>query len=191
MMRDGRDLAELLQHAITVTAPHLHVPSHVRVKNGELSLVNYDHCFLAIRGSLRMMRYQERPWTHLPMAQAIWYLPQGLDVWTQLQGRFPGHYAYSAGFKEFPLHACVCRRLEDPEGAIHVQAPVINLVLSPPVDAMPGRHVQHQGAARRRSIKPDARLRIPLDERQPGKRLAVGRRFQIVHDQIVPCLLQP
>lgn len=105
MMRDGRDLRELLQHAIAVTAPYLHVPSHVRVKNGEMSLVNYDHCFLAIRGSLRMMRYLEMPWTHLPMAQAIWYLPQGLDVWTQLQGRFPGHYAYSAKFAAFPPDA--------------------------------------------------------------------------------------
>jgi hypothetical protein len=42
MMRDGRDLGELLQHAITATAPYLHVPSHVRVKNGEMSLVNYN-----------------------------------------------------------------------------------------------------------------------------------------------------
>jgi hypothetical protein len=102
MMRDGRDLRELLHFAIAVTAPYLHVPSHVRVKDGELSLVNYDHCFLALRGSLRMMRYLPMPWTHLPMAQAIWYFPQGLDVWNQLHGRFPGHYAYSAGFKEFP-----------------------------------------------------------------------------------------
>jgi hypothetical protein len=42
-----------------------------------MSLVNYDHCFLALRGSLRMMRYLPMPWTHLPMAQAIWYYPQG------------------------------------------------------------------------------------------------------------------
>jgi hypothetical protein len=102
MMREGRDLTELLHHAIEQTAPYLHVPSHVRVKNGEMSLVNYDHCFLALRGSLRMMRYLPMPWTHLPMAQAIWYFPQGLDVWNQLHGRFPGHYASSAGFKEFP-----------------------------------------------------------------------------------------
>lgn len=105
MMRDGRDLVELLQYAISVTAPYLHVPSHARVRNGEMSLVNYDHCFLALRGSLRMMRYLPMPWTHLPMAQAIWYYPQGLDVWTQLHGGFPGHYAYAAGFKEFPPDA--------------------------------------------------------------------------------------
>lgn len=105
MMAEGRDLAPLLHRAIQATAPYLHVPSHVRVKNGEMSLVNYDHCFLALRGSLRMMRYLPMPWTHLPMAQALWYFPQGLDVWNQLHGRFPGHYAYGAGFKAFPADA--------------------------------------------------------------------------------------
>ena len=29
----------------------------------------------------------------LSMAQAIWYMPQGLDVWDQLLCQFPGHYA--------------------------------------------------------------------------------------------------
>ena len=29
----------------------------------------------------------------LPVAQAIWYVPQGLDVWSQIQCDFPGHYA--------------------------------------------------------------------------------------------------
>lgn len=115
MMRDGRDLRELVQFAIAETAPYLHVPSHVRLKNGEMSLVNYDHCFLALRGSLRMMRYLPMPWTHLPMAQAIWYFPQGLDVWNQLHGRFPGHYAYSAGFKEFPADARPAVWFEDRE----------------------------------------------------------------------------
>jgi hypothetical protein len=115
MMREGRDLAELLLHAINTTAPYLHVPSHVRVKGGEMSLVNYDHCFLALRGSLRMMRYLPMPWTHLPMAQAIWYFPQGLDVWNQLHGRFPGHYAYSAGYKEFPPDARPAVWFEDRE----------------------------------------------------------------------------
>jgi hypothetical protein len=122
MMRDGRDLAELLHHAIEVTAPHLHVPSHVRVRGGEMSLVNYDHCFLALRGSLRMMRYLPMPWTHLPMAQAIWYFPQGLDVWNQLHGRFPGHYAYSAGFKEFPLDARPAIWFEDREPLVEGSA---------------------------------------------------------------------
>ncbi|HET7769102.1 MAG TPA: hypothetical protein VFN74_10020, partial [Chloroflexota bacterium] len=35
------------------------------------------------------------PDTHaqLSMAQAVWYMPQGLDVWDQLLCEFPGHYA--------------------------------------------------------------------------------------------------
>jgi hypothetical protein len=122
LMRDGRDLAGLLHHAIETTAPYLHVPSHVRVRNGETSLVNYDHCFLAVRGSLRMMRYLPMPWTHLPMAQAIWYYPQGLDVWNQLHGRFPGHYAYSAGFKEFPEEARPTVWFEDREPLVDAGA---------------------------------------------------------------------
>src|ERR671931_645023 len=38
---------------------------------------------------------QRLPETHrqLSMAQAVWYMPQGLDVWDQLLCEFPGHYA--------------------------------------------------------------------------------------------------
>ena len=33
------------------------------------------------------------PVAGLPMAQTIWYIPTGLDIWNQKIARAPGHYA--------------------------------------------------------------------------------------------------
>ena len=30
--------------------------------------------------------------SYLPMAQTVWYVPTGLDIWNQLLGKAPGHY---------------------------------------------------------------------------------------------------
>src|SRR5262245_53224935 len=40
-----------------------------------------------------MMPALPEPAALLPIAQASWYVPQGLDVWSQVQCDFPGHYA--------------------------------------------------------------------------------------------------
>jgi hypothetical protein len=60
---------------------------------GEMSNVNYDHCVLGLRASRRMMPYLPKAHRQLSMAQAVWYMPQGLDVWDQLLCEFPGHSA--------------------------------------------------------------------------------------------------
>lgn len=93
LIKEGQPLKNVLATTLKTVAPILHVPSHRRIINGEFSLVNYDHATLAMRGGVQLMRYLPDEWKYLPMTQAMWYTPQGLDVWAQRQGKFPGHYA--------------------------------------------------------------------------------------------------
>ena len=94
LLKEGHPMPRLVHHAVEAAAPYLTVPSHVMVApTGEMSQVNYDHCVLGLRASRRMMPYLPESHRQLAMAQAIWYMPQGLDVWDQLLCEFPGHYA--------------------------------------------------------------------------------------------------
>jgi hypothetical protein len=38
----------------------------------------------------------------LPLLQAVWYIPAGLDIWNQLLGRYPGRYATMKGMNVPP-----------------------------------------------------------------------------------------
>jgi hypothetical protein len=81
-------------HAMATAAPYLHVPSHQKLlPNGEFRNVNYDHTILGIRAGMRLRPWLSEREQYLTLAQAIWYVPQGLDVWAQLECGFPGHYA--------------------------------------------------------------------------------------------------
>jgi hypothetical protein len=94
LLREGQRMPDLVRHGLDAAAPFLTVPSHVMVNDaGEMSNVNYDHCVLGLRASRRMMPYLPESHRQLSMAQAVWYMPQGLDVWDQLLCEFPGHYA--------------------------------------------------------------------------------------------------
>src|SRR6266542_4846142 len=94
LLKDGQRMPDLVRHGLDAAAPYLTVPSHVMVNDaGDLSNVNYDHCVLGLRASRRMMPYLPESHRQLSMAQAVWYMPQGLDVWDQLLCEFPGHYA--------------------------------------------------------------------------------------------------
>jgi hypothetical protein len=94
LLKDGQAMPRLVQHAVDAAAPYLTVPSHVMVSpTGEFQGVNYDHCVLGLRASRRLLPYLSPQHQMLSMAQAIWYMPQGLDVWDQLLCEFPGHYA--------------------------------------------------------------------------------------------------
>ncbi|HEX2515944.1 MAG TPA: hypothetical protein VH257_14650 [Chloroflexota bacterium] len=94
LLKDGEQMPRLVQHAVDAAAPYLTVPSHVMVNPaGEFQGVNYDHCVLGLRASSRLLPYLSPQHQMLSMAQAIWYMPQGLDVWDQLLCQFPGHYA--------------------------------------------------------------------------------------------------
>jgi hypothetical protein len=94
LLREGRPLHALVKETVDITAPFVQAPSHLMAKpDGTARGVNYDHTILGWRAGLRLMPALPEPANLLPVAQAIWYAPQGLDVWSQVQCDFPGHYA--------------------------------------------------------------------------------------------------
>jgi hypothetical protein len=91
---DPEDAARITTHVMATAAPYLHVPAHHKLlPTGEFRNVNYDHTILGIRAGLRLMPWLSEREKYLTLAQAIHYVPQGLDVWAQLECGFPGHYA--------------------------------------------------------------------------------------------------
>ncbi len=90
----GHDIPALVTHVMDTAAPYLHVPAHQKLlPNGEFRNVNYDHTILGIRAGMRLMPYLSEREKYLTVTQAVYYVPQGLDVWAQLDCGFPGHYA--------------------------------------------------------------------------------------------------
>jgi hypothetical protein len=88
------DAAAVTTHVMATAAPYLHVPAHHKLlANGEFRNVNYDHTVLGFRAGLRLMPWLAERERYLTLVQAMWYVPQGLDVWAQLECGFPGHYA--------------------------------------------------------------------------------------------------
>jgi len=89
-----RPLKDMIGSAIAAAAPYVQVPSHLmRLPNGELRGVNYDHTILGWRGAISLMGELKGARSVLPSVQAMWYVPQGLNVWEQVICEFPGHYA--------------------------------------------------------------------------------------------------
>ncbi len=94
LLKQGYQPERLMGAAINVTAPFVQAPSHIMLKpDGSARGVNYDHTILAWRGSARLASALPKQTAMLPLAQAMWYTPQGLDVWSQIHCEFPGHYA--------------------------------------------------------------------------------------------------
>ena len=93
LVRAGRPLTEMLLAAVRIHGPYTHVPYHERIDDGFVNFVNNDHCLLSARASLHLARLLPPAFAALPMAQTIWYIPTGLDIWNQKILRAPGHYA--------------------------------------------------------------------------------------------------
>ncbi len=94
LIKEGYRLPVLVQEAIEAAAPYVQAPGHVMPRpDGTWRGVNYDHTILGWRASWRMAAALPERAAMLPMAQAMWYAPQGLDVWSQVLCDFPGHYA--------------------------------------------------------------------------------------------------
>ena len=88
------EAGRITTHAMATAAPYLHVPAHHKLlASGEFRNVNYDHTVLGIRAGMRLMPWLSERERYLALVQAMWYVPQGLDVWAQLECGFPGHYA--------------------------------------------------------------------------------------------------
>ncbi len=97
LVRAGRPLAEIMAEGVRIHAPYTHVPYHERIDDGYPNFVNNDHCLLSARATLNLARMLPDRLAALPMAQTIWYIPTGLDIWNQKIGKAPGHY--TRGFK--------------------------------------------------------------------------------------------
>jgi hypothetical protein len=92
LVREGRSTAEILRETVRIHAPFTHVPYHQRIDGGVVRFVNNDHCLLSARASLRLPQFVPDELRRLPLAQTVWYVPTGLDIWNQLLGKMPGHY---------------------------------------------------------------------------------------------------
>ncbi len=75
--QDGRSVGDALSLVTAAEAPFVQVPSHVNVRDGQITLINNDHTILGF--------------------QSVWYIPAGLDIWNQLLGKYPGRYATMKG----------------------------------------------------------------------------------------------
>jgi hypothetical protein len=103
MIRDeGRSVADALGAVTTAQAPFVQVPSHVNVRDGQITLVNNDHTILGLRTSVSLAPYLPGFARLLPLLQSVWYVPAGLDIWNQLLGRYPGRYATMKGMNVPP-----------------------------------------------------------------------------------------
>jgi hypothetical protein len=93
LVKAARPLPEMLREAVRIHAPYTHVPYHERLDDGYVNFVNNDHCLLSARATLHLSRLLPAEASGLPMAQTVWYIPTGLDIWNQKIARAPGHYA--------------------------------------------------------------------------------------------------
>ncbi|PZC45212.1 MAG: hypothetical protein DK306_001594 [Chloroflexi bacterium] len=93
LIRAGRSSAEILSETVRIHAPYTHVPYHQRMDGGFVRFVNNDHALLSARATLSLQHLMPDPLKHLPLAQTAWYVPSSLDIWNQLLGKVPGHYA--------------------------------------------------------------------------------------------------
>lgn len=98
LLKEGVSPQELVLRTFEHAGPYLHVPYHLRyLPNGSIDLVPYDHTVLSFRAGIHLMESMPEAYRWLPLAQSIWYTPQGIDRWGQVHGMFPGHYCKSYG----------------------------------------------------------------------------------------------
>ena len=102
MMRNGRSVGEALSVVAAAEAPFVQVPSHINVRDGQVTLINNDHTILGLRASAYLMPYLPEKYRLLPLLQSVWYIPAGLDIWNQLPGKYPGRYATMKGINVPP-----------------------------------------------------------------------------------------
>jgi hypothetical protein len=98
LLRGGRPLPEIMAEAVRIHAPYTHVPYHQRIDDGFPNFVNNDHCLLSSRAAINLQKLLPEKLGGLPLAQTIWYIPSGLDIWNQKLLKAPGHYA-TRGYK--------------------------------------------------------------------------------------------
>src|SRR3989440_5427299 len=100
--QEGRSLSDALDVVTRAEAPFVQVPSHINVRDGQITLINNDHTILGLRASAYLMPYLPEKYRLLPLLQSVWYIPAGLDIWNQLLGKYPGRYATMKGINVPP-----------------------------------------------------------------------------------------
>src|SRR5437660_8346044 len=100
--RDGRSVGAALGEVTAAEAPFVQVPSHIDVRDGQITLINNDHTILGLRASHDLAPYLPEKYRLLPLLQSVWYIPAGLDIWNQLLGKYPGRYATMKGINVPP-----------------------------------------------------------------------------------------
>ena len=100
--RDGRSIGDALSVVTAAEAPFVQVPSHIDVRDGQITLINNDHTILGLRAAAYLMPYLPEKYRLLPLLQSVWYIPAGLDIWNQLRGKYPGRYATMKGINVPP-----------------------------------------------------------------------------------------
>jgi hypothetical protein len=121
--REGRSVGEALGEVTAAEAPFVQVPSHIDVRDGQITLINNDHTILGLRASYDLAPFLPEEYRLLPLLQSVWYIPAGLDIWNQLRGRYPGRYATMKGMNVPPpsYGPVVWNREEAP---IHQEGPL-------------------------------------------------------------------
>jgi hypothetical protein len=102
MTRDGHSVGDALSVVTAAEAPFVQVPSHINVRDGQITLINNDHTILGLRAAAYLMPYLPEKYRLLPLLQSVWYIPAGLDIWNQLLGKYPGRYATMKGINVAP-----------------------------------------------------------------------------------------
>jgi hypothetical protein len=100
--KEGRSIGDALAVVTAAEAPYVQVPSHINIKDGQVSLINNDHTILGLRASAALMPYLPETYRLLPLLQSVWYIPAGLDIWNQLLGKYPVRYATMKGINVPP-----------------------------------------------------------------------------------------
>ena len=100
--RHGYSVGEALSVVTAAEAPFVQVPSHINVRDGQITLINNDHTILGLRTSVSLMGFVPEAYRLLPLLQSVWYIPAGLDIWNQLLGQYPGRYAMMKGLEVPP-----------------------------------------------------------------------------------------
>src|SRR5205085_3361494 len=70
--RDGRSVADALSVVTAAEAPFVQVPSHINVRDGQITLINNDHTILGLRTSVNLDPFVPEPYRLLPLLQSIW-----------------------------------------------------------------------------------------------------------------------
>jgi hypothetical protein len=100
--RESRSVGEALGEVTAAEAPFVQVPSHIDVRDGQITLINNDHTILGLRASYDLAPFLPEEYRLLPLLQSVWYIPAGLDIWNQLRGKYPGRYATMKGMNVPP-----------------------------------------------------------------------------------------